>query len=133
MRTGVLFVSPHREDASALSRLVGSLSIRFKHVADLAHARNEIQNGSYAVILTEANLPDGKWLDVLDLAHRVNPSAEVIVTDASADARFWAEALNMGAYDLIAQPFAAGEVQRILCNACSRSSAAPKVAHAAAG
>jgi DNA-binding NtrC family response regulator len=131
MRSGVLFVSPHCEDATVLSRMVGSLSVRFKHVADLAHARTEIQNGVYAVILTEANLPDGKWLDVLDLTRGIPPGAEVIVTDAGADARFWAEVLNMGAYDLIPQPFAAAEVQRIISNACSRSSTGSKVARAA--
>ena len=38
------------------------------------------------------------------------------------DARFWAEALNLGAYDLLAQPFYAPEVRRILYNACSRPS-----------
>ena len=46
---------------------------------------------------------------------------EVIVTDPQADARFWAEALNLGAYDLLAQPFYAPEVRRILYNACARS------------
>ena len=131
MRTGVLFVSPHCQDATALSRMVGSLSLPFEHVANLAYARTEIENGLYAVILTEANLPDGTWLDVLDLVRQVSPGAEVIVTDAGADARFWAEVLNLGAYDVIAQPFAAGEVQRILCNACSRFATEPKVARAA--
>ena len=33
---------------------------------------------------------------------------------------FWAEALNLGAYDLLAQPFYEPEVRRILYNACSR-------------
>jgi DNA-binding NtrC family response regulator len=131
MRTGVLFVSPHREDATALSRMAGALSVPFEHVANLARARTEIQNGSYSVVLTEANLPDGTWLDVLEFVRQVSPGAEVIVTDAGADARFWAEVLNLGAYDVIAQPFADGEVQRILCNACSRFAAEPKVARAA--
>ena len=121
MGTGVLFVSPHREDATILSRMLGSLSVPIEHVADLAQARARIQRRAViTVILTEANLPDGTWLDVLDLARRVTPGSEVIVTDAAADARFWAEALNLGAYDLIAQPFATAEVQRILSNACSR-------------
>jgi hypothetical protein len=45
----------------------------------------------------------------------------VIVTDPQADARFWAEALNVGAYDLLAQPFYEPEVRRILFNVCTRS------------
>ena len=131
MGKGVLFVSPRREDATTLSRMLGSLSVPIEYVADLAHARTMIREGNYPVILTEANLRDGTWLDVLDLARRVTPRSEVIVTDAAADARFWAEVLNMGAYDLIAQPFATGEVQRILSNACTRASSAAKAVAAA--
>ena len=126
MGKGVLFLSPRREDATTLSRMLGSLSVPIEYVADLAHARVMIREGNYPVILTEANLRDGTWLDVLDLARRVTPRSEVIVTDAAADARFWAEVLNMGAYDLIAQPFATGEVQRSLSNACARASSAAK-------
>jgi DNA-binding NtrC family response regulator len=126
MGTGVLFVSPRREDATTLSSMLGSLSVPIEYVADLAHARAVIRDGMYPVILTEANLNDGTWLDVLDLARRVTPRSEVIVTDVRADARFWAEVLNMGAYDLIAQPFATAEVQRILSNACARASSAIK-------
>ncbi|MBZ5593696.1 MAG: response regulator [Acidobacteriia bacterium] len=131
MRKGVLFVSPNSEDATILSRMLGSLSVPIEYVADLAHARAKMPNGMYSVILTEANLPDGTWLDVLELAHRVTPHSEVIVTHATADARFWAEVLNMGAYDLIAQPFASGEVQRILSNACIHASTSPRSATAA--
>jgi len=122
MRTGVLFVSPHSEDATVLSRMLGSLPVPLEHVADLRHARATIQAEPYQVILTEAILPDGTWRDVVDMARRLTPGPAVIVTDASADARFWAEALNLGAYDLIAQPFAAAEVRRILSYACSRLS-----------
>ena len=131
MGKGVLFVSPRREDATTLSSMLGSLSVPIEYVADLAQARAMIRDGNYPVILTEANLRDGTWLDVLDLAHRVTPRSEVIVTDATADARFWAEVLNMGAYDLIAQPFATGEVQRILSNACARFSSAAQATAAA--
>lgn len=130
MGSGILFVSPRREDATLLSRMLGSLSVSIEYVADLKQASVKMQTRSYAVVLTEANLADGTWLDVLDLARRVAPNSEVIVTDREADARFWAEALNLGAYDLVAQPFAAAEVQRILGNACSHSLMHPKAIRA---
>jgi len=116
----VLFISPRSEDAALLAHMLGSLTLYFKHVADLKQARRMIGSDPYQVILTEARLLDGNWVDVLNLAREATPTPEVIVTDRFADARFWAEALNLGAYDLIAQPFAAPEVQRILSNACSR-------------
>jgi len=110
--------------------MLRSVSTRLHHVDDLQHARAIMQGEPYQVVLTEANLPDGDWRDILELARKTEPASEVIVTDASADARFWAEALNLGAYDLIAQPFATAEVQRILSNACSRPSTPRKAASA---
>ena len=43
----------------------------------------------------ESALPDGNWLDALHLARESPYEPEVIVTDPLADARFWAEALNL--------------------------------------
>jgi DNA-binding NtrC family response regulator len=120
MRSTVLFVSPYREDAQRLSQMLSPLPLVFDHVPDLLQARAKLRQSRYGVILTEADLPDGSWLDVLALARSVAPGPEVIVTDPYADARFWAEALNLGAYDLLAQPFYESEVRRILYNACSR-------------
>lgn len=120
MTSGILFVSPHEEDANRLSQMLRTLPVVFSHAADLRQARAKLQQDKYRVILTEAGLPDGAWLDVLNLARQISPKSEVIVTDPLADGRFWSEALNMGAYDLIAQPFYEPEVRRILSNACTR-------------
>jgi len=120
MRSRILFISGRVEDARRLSRMLHALPLAVEHVGSLQQARTLLQLGEYDVILTEAELPDGKWLDVLDLAREVAHGVEVIVTDPQADARFWAEALNLGAYDLLTQPFYEPEVRRILHNACSR-------------
>jgi len=91
-----------------------------EHVETYQQARAILQQCDYDVLLTEAVLPDATWLDILRLARELPGDLEVIVTDPQADARFWAEALNMGAYDVLSQPFYAPEVRRILSNACSR-------------
>jgi len=116
MASPVLFVSPHHEDASRLRQMLSSVPLLLEHARDCEQARAKLGQRRYAVIVTEAALPDGSWLDVMTLA----PGTEVIVTDRHADARFWAEALNLGAYDLLAQPFYESEVRRILSNACTR-------------
>jgi DNA-binding NtrC family response regulator len=121
MRSRILFVSGHPDDARRLSRMLHSLPLTVDHVETLQQAHVRLQQEDYGVILTEAILPDGKWLDALDLARLYPEKLEVIVTDPQADARFWAEALNMGAYDLLAQPFYEPEVRRILYNVCSRA------------
>jgi len=120
MRSRILFVSGHQDDARRLSHMLHSLPLVVDHVGTLQQARAKLQEEDYDVILTEAALPDGTWLDALHLARQYPRELEVIVTDLQADARFWAEVLNMGAYDLLAQPFYEPEVRRILYNACSR-------------
>src|ERR1700693_1850570 len=59
MRAGVLFVSPHSEDADRLSQILGPLPVELDHVADLEHARHKLRQEPYPVILTDADLPDG--------------------------------------------------------------------------
>jgi DNA-binding NtrC family response regulator len=119
MRSRILFVSGHPDDARRLTRMLHSLPLTVDHVETLQQAHAKLQQDDYGVILTEAALPDGKWLDALHLARQCPQEPEVIVTDPQADARFWSEALNLGAYDLLTQPFYEPEVRRILYNACS--------------
>ena len=124
MRSRILFVSGHPDDARRLSRMLHSLPITVDHVETLQQAYAKLQQEDYSVILTEAALPDGNWPDMLHLARQCHRELEVIVTDPQANARFWAEALNLGAYDLLAQPFYEPEVRRILYNACARADCA---------
>jgi len=121
VRSRILFVSGHPDDARRLSRMLQSLPLTVDHVETFQQAHAKLQQDDYGVILTEAALPDGYWPDALDLARQCEQEPEVIVTDPQADARFWAEALNLGAYDLLAQPFYEPEVRRILYNACSHA------------
>src|SRR5690348_13375034 len=120
MRSRILFISRDSEDAQLLSQMTRPLPLILEHAGTVQQARERLQMQDYDVVLTEAVLPDGKWLDVLHLVRESSREPQVIVTDKQADARFWAEALNLGAYDLLAQPFYQPEVQRILYNACSR-------------
>ena len=120
MRSRILFVSGHPDDARRLAPMLQALPIVMEQVGTLEQARNQLRQGDYQIILTEAILPDGDWLDALHLAREHVGEIKVIVTDPQADARFWAEVLNLGGYDLLAQPFCEPEVRRILYNACSR-------------
>ena len=120
MRSRILFISGRHEDARRLSQMLLASSLFLDHVETLLQARAKLQQDDYEVVLTEAALPDGNWLDALHLARESAHEPEVIVTDPLADTSFWAEALNLGAYDLLAQPFYEPEVRRILNNACSR-------------
>ncbi len=125
MRSRILFISGHRDDALRLSQMLRALPLALVHVEGVQQARTKLREDEYDLVLTEASLPDGTWLEVLQLARDTARELDVIVTDPHADARFWAEALNLGVYDLLTQPFYEPEVRRILSYACARAGAAP--------
>lgn len=117
MKSGVLFISPSADDARTLSEMLSMVGIPFVHARNLNQARNMLEARTFGAVLTEARLPDGGWLDVIRVVGRIKRRIAVVVTDMLADAGFWADVLESGAYDLLPKPFCSGEVQRILANA----------------
>ena len=117
MDSNVLFVSPYVQDANSLAEMLdeGSTVV---HASSLKDAVSRLRAANFGVVLTEAKLDDGNWLDLLELTRRLG--TELVVTDAWADAQFWAMAINMGAYDMLAQPFHGTEVRRVLASASSQ-------------
>jgi DNA-binding NtrC family response regulator len=120
MRSRILFISGQAGEAETLSQMLDSLPVILDHVDTLERARTRLFERKYDAVLTQSTLPDGNWLDVLHALRDSPYETQLIVTDPHADARFWSEALNLGAYDLLAQPFYEPEVRRILLNACER-------------
>jgi DNA-binding NtrC family response regulator len=69
------------------------------------------------IVLCSADMESGSWRDLLAWRHVVECPPRVIVTARQADERLWAEALNLGAYDLLPAPFNTNEVIRTLSHA----------------
>ena len=84
MQSRILFISGRHEDARHLSEMLHALPLKLEHVPSLDHARTRLRRQEYDVILTEAALPDGQWLDVLHLVRQCPRETEVIVTDPQA-------------------------------------------------
>lgn len=66
---------------------------------------------------TETTFQDGTWEDALAMVAGAHPRAALVLAAGHADERFRIEALERSAFDLIAKPFEAGELRRILENA----------------
>ncbi len=73
------------------------------------------------VVLTADTLADGNWSQVLDCVRHTGTGAEVVVCARLGDPRLWCEVIQRGAYDLLAEPYLAAEVQRIVQSAARRS------------
>jgi DNA-binding NtrC family response regulator len=65
-----------------------------------------------------ANDPHSEaWKEMLDHLAALPEPPCLIVTSQQADDRLWVEALNLGAYDVLAKPFDRSEVLRTVGNA----------------
>jgi DNA-binding response OmpR family regulator len=105
----VLVVAPEAGDRLADLLRQGSWTVR--PAQSCSEALDHLSTHSTPVVICESSLPDGNWKDLLDKAPRL------IVTARAADEALWAEVLNLGGYDVLAQPFDATEVARVVVSA----------------
>jgi DNA-binding NtrC family response regulator len=112
----ILSISPFSEDHLRLKNIFGNADFKFvlntSHT--LASAATELQRQQFAVVICEYDLLPGSWKDVLAITSELPLAPSLIVSSRLADERKWAEALDLGAYDLLAKPFHAKEVCRVV-------------------
>jgi CheY-like chemotaxis protein len=113
----VLSISPFEDDHLSLQDILGHFGwVSFKadgHSAALAVLRQH----DISVILCERDLKPGTWIEVLDHIRDLPHPPYLIVTSKFADERLWAEALNLGAWDVLARPLDRTEVLRVVIGA----------------
>lgn len=108
----VLSVSPHAEDHFTLQAIFSHSRRAFYKADCLASALAALRRWEIGVVLCERNLSPGSWLDMLEEMGPLPNAPPLIVTSRLADEHLWAEALNRGAYDVLAKPFEIKELVR---------------------
>jgi len=79
-----------------------------------------LERGRIPIVFWDGDRMPGAWKELLERFARLSRPPLLIVTSRLADDRLWAEALNLGAYDVLAKPFEAAEVARSAERACLR-------------
>jgi DNA-binding NtrC family response regulator len=108
----ILSVTPYEEDQFWLQTIISHSKWRLYRADRLESALAVLHEHQVGVVLSENDLPPHSWTDILDVIHHVQDAPALIVTSRLADERLWAEALNLGAYDVLAKPFNRDEVLR---------------------
>ena len=121
--TGLL-ISPAERDPEFLEKLFVEQGWTLFSARSLGSASILLRQENISVVLTERDLPAGSWRDVLEIASAVIRAPLVIVTSLHADEQLWAEALNLGAHDVLAKPFNQSEIVRVFNSAWIRHSGA---------
>ena len=113
-KVNVLAVSPLTKDHQALGRIFAHSDWKIVAVGSLEKAKQQLDDSSISVVICNCDLPDGSWRELLsELSNRETPP-RLVVTSAQADDQLWAEVLNRGGYDVLAQPFDCSEVFRVV-------------------
>ena len=94
--------------AEQISRFVGHcIASHLGHpsATDPASAFSVLHGHEISVVVCERTLQTGTWIDVLENIKVLPNVPSLIVASRLADDRLWAEALNLGAWDVLAKPF----------------------------
>jgi DNA-binding NtrC family response regulator len=115
----VLSVGPNDADDVSLERILHRSVRGVTATAEwtllarptLHSALSVLREATVPIVVCEAEL---LWRELLEYISSLADPPLLIVTSRLADERLWAEALSLGAYDVLAKPFDATEVIRIL-------------------
>ena len=121
----VLSVSPLAEDHTSLSSifersgriLCSDSKWTLRPCATVESAMAALCQTRIPLAVTERDLAPGSWRDILENILLLPDPPVLMVTSRLADEHLWAEALNLGAYDVLVKPFDASEVMRVLDSA----------------
>ena len=95
----------------------GNLRWDLTRTAELGSALEVVRDHPIAVLICAADDRPLLWKEMLEGLRSVSHPPALIVASRMADERLWAEALNLGAYDVLSKPFHRAEVVRSLCSA----------------
>lgn len=113
----ILSLSSLAEDAQWLGSIDPPAPWRLESCATVESALAELSREDIAVVLCDCDGDPDAWHTLLAGFPRLARPPCLIVTSRLADERLWAEALNLGAYDVLAKPFDSREVLHALSRA----------------
>lgn len=109
----LLFVGAAEGDGLSLGAILRGSDWQLHKVRNCQEALKFLDQNCLSVVLSEAELPDGNWKELLNSMARLSASPSLIVSSRLADDRLWAEVLNLGGFDVLMTPFETEEVLRV--------------------
>lgn len=107
----MLAVGPSAEDRRVLAEVFSSV-MELHTVGTCREARAMLSRRRIPVVITDRDLSDGSWRDVLSAIATSGNAASLIVASRHADEHLWADVLHMGGFDVLSTPFDPAEVSR---------------------
>lgn len=107
--TTLLIASSDREDHKVIEGFCEQQGWRASHCRTSEEALRQMQTLSPEVVIV-----NGEWHSVVEGSNRMPVPPAVIVASRAADNRLWAEALNLGAHDVLHTPLEVAELRHVI-------------------
>jgi DNA-binding response OmpR family regulator len=112
-----LFVGGTEDERSLVREVFRECGWRLFEAPDRQGATRCLRRHPVHVVIAKSDLPDGSWQEMLGHLRCLVCPPLLIVTSRTADEQLWAEVLNIGGYDVLAQPFERDEMVRVVASA----------------
>jgi DNA-binding response OmpR family regulator len=112
-----LLVGEYENDRLLVHDVFGRLGWRLFEAPKRRQALQCLHQHPVQVVIAESSIPQWHWKRVLRDLRTLTHPPQLIVTSRNADESLWAEVLNFGGYDLLARPFEADEIERVVAAA----------------
>jgi len=111
----VLSLSPVRNDHTTLERLLPEPQWSVYRADTVMSALTLLRTlRPVPVVVCEGDTLPGSWQEMLATTALLPEPPSIVIASRLADDHLWAEALNLGAYDVLAKPFDVAELTRSL-------------------
>lgn len=114
------YLTASRDRFDRLARIAAVLRVDLQHVESLADLPALLKHDPPAALITDCDLADGNWRDVVEFCRFEAPGVRILVTGRTNSSSIWTEVSEAGAEDFLAQPFYAPEVRRCLLSLAER-------------
>jgi DNA-binding response OmpR family regulator len=112
-----LLVGGYEDERSLLREVFRECGWRLFEAPDRRRATQCLRRHPVQVVIAKSDMPDGSWQEMLDHLRCLVRPPLLIVTSRTADEHLWAEVLNLGGYDVLAEPFERDEMVRVVASA----------------
>jgi DNA-binding NtrC family response regulator len=117
MKQRALLICPVHPVRQQLIEVVLQSGATHVVTSSVREATKALKDGKYDIIVTGRKLDDGNAEDLLQAAKAAQPGVPVVVVSRTGDWNEYIDAINRGAFDLLAADSPSSESTRIISNA----------------
>lgn len=130
-KLSALLVGNYQGDRLLVQEVFRRLGWNLFEATDRRRAMQCLDTNVVQVVIAESDLPHWHWKRVLKDLRNLAMPPQLVVTSRQADETLWSEVLNVGGYDVMAQPLDSHEVERVISSAHRHFDCRPLAAGAA--